>query len=425
MEAFLDSYRGPFYNRIEVERLAHTLSRKDWCLILFVLILLLFESTQSVWGQESNLKLKVVAEQANIRLEPDIASIIIRQLSRGAIIESTGKEGEWYAVEFTPKEGTTVSGYVHESLVVVIEPIPVKKETPQKIQEEEKPKKEMTVEPLDQDKPQLLPPPEVEEKIPQEQTFRRFHFTLFTGGNYALGGDLNKGSVGLADFYRGILGIPGKGDVKPVHYGFSFGGEFSLSLTSRLSFTIAVESFQGEKESLADFSQVMQTHILKTRPKLRAVPAGISVSYALIPALYIKGGLSYYFAECSYFYQIQEEEQLQEWKGEASARGLGLQGALGFTRSFGPRLGLVVELAGHYAKIDGFQGKDTFRNSSGQTLTEKGTLYLIQAEVSQQESYPLLFIRESKPREAGVIDAREAQIDFSGISLKIGLRIHL
>lgn len=425
MEAFLDSYRGPFYNRIEVERLANTLSRKDWCLILFVLILLLFESTQSVWGQESNLKLRVVAEQANIRLDPDIASIIIRQLSRGAIMESSGKEGEWYAVEFTPKEGTTVSGYVHESLVVVIEPLLVKKETPQKIQEEEKPKKEMTVEPLDQDKPQILPPPEIEAKIPQEEIFRRFHFTLFTGGNYASGGDLNKGSLGLADFYSSVLGIPGEGDVKPVHYGFSFGGEFSISLTSRLSLAIAIESFQGEKESLADFSQVMQAHFLKTRPRLSAVPAGISVSYEFIPALYIKGGFSYYFAECSYFYQIQAQEQLQEWIGEASARGLGLQGALGFTRSIGPRLGLVVELAGHYAKINGFQGKDTFKSSSGQTLIEKGTLYLIQAEVSEQESYPLLFIRESKPREAGVIDAREAQIDFSGISLKIGLRIHL
>jgi len=425
MEAFLDSSRGSFYNRIEVERLAHKHSRKDWCLIFFVLILLFFKSTQSVWSQESNLKLRVVAEQANIRLDPDIASIIIRQLSRGAVLESTGKEGEWYAVEFTPKEGITVSGYVHESLVVVIEPLPVKKETPQKIQEEGKPKKEVTVETLDQDKPQISLPPEIEATIPQEKTPRRFHFTLFTGGNYSFGGDLNKGSLGLVDFYSSVLGISGKGAVKPVHYGFSFGGEFSISLTSRLSLAIAIESFQGEKESLSDFSQVMQAHTLKTRPKLSAVPAGISVSYVFIPSLYIKGGFSYYFAECSYFYQIQEDEQLQEWMGEASARGLGLQGAMGFTRSIGPRLGLVVELAGHYAKINGFQGKDTFRSSSGQTLIEKGTLYLIQAEVSEQQSYPLLFIRASKPREAGVIDAREAQIDFSGFSLKIGLRFHI
>ncbi len=408
-----------------MERLSHKHARKDWCLIFLVLILLFFKSTQSVWSQESTLKLRVVAEQANIRLEPDIASIIIRQLSQGAILDSTGKEGEWYAVEFTPKEGITVSGYVHESLVIVIEPLPVKKETPKKIQEEEKPKKEVPVEPLEQDEPQISPPAEIETKIPQEEPFRRFHFTLFTGGNYAFGGDLNKGSLGLANFYSGVLGIPRKEAVKPVHFGFSFGGEFSVSLTSRLSLAIAIESFQGEKESLTDFGQVVQAHTLKTRPKLSAVPAGISVSYLFIPSLYIKGGISYYFAECSYYYQIQEHEQLQEWMGEASARGLGLQGALGFSRSIGPRLGLVVELAGHYAKINGFQGKDTFQSSSGQTLIEKGTLYLIQAEVSEQQSYPLLFIRASKPREAGVIDAREAQIDFSGFSLKIGLRIHL
>lgn len=388
-------------------------------------MLLFFNSNQSVWSQESNIKLRVVAEQANIRLEPDIASIIVRQFSRGAILESTGKEGEWYAVEFIPKEGITASGYVHESLVVVIEPPPVKKETPKTIQEEVKPKKEETIEPLDQDKPQLSPLPEIKAELPQEKTLRRFHFTLFTGGNYAGGGDLNKGALGLADYYSGVLGITGKGAVKPVHYSFSFGGEFSFSLTSRLSLAVEIESFQGEKESLTDFGQVTQEYHIKTRPKLSAVPVGISVSYAFTPALYIKGGLSYYFAGCSYLYQIQEDDQLLEWMGEANARGLGLQGALGFTRSIGSRLGVVVELAGHLAKINGFQGKDTFQNSSGQTLIEKGTLYLIQAELSEQQSYPLLFIRESKPHEAGVVDAREARIDFSGFSLKIGLRIHL
>jgi hypothetical protein len=424
MEAFLDSSRGPFYNRIEVERLANKHLRKKWSFIFIMLILLLFALTQSGRGQESKLKLRVVAEQANIRLEPDIASIIIRQLSQGTILESAGKEGEWYAVEFTSKEGTTVSGYVHESLVVVIEPPPEKKELPQKIQEEEQ-KTEVMPEPLDKKKPQISPPPEIEVEISQQKTPQRFHCTIFAGGNYSAGGDLNQGSLGFADFYGSVLGIPGTRDVKPVHYGFSFGGEISISLTSRLSLGLGIESIRGKKENLVDFSQVMQTHILKIRPELSAIPAGIFVSYSIIPDLYIKGGFSYYFANCSYFYQIQDQEQSQEWKGEASAQGLGLQGGLGFTWSFTPRLRLVVELVGHYAKIDGFQGKDTFQSNSGQTLVEEGTLYLLQAEVSEQQSYPLLFIRESKPHEAGVIDAREAQIDFSGVSLKIGLRFHL
>lgn len=423
LEAFLDSPNGPFYNRTEVKKLAKMSSRKDLSFIFFLMALLLLKSTQSARGQEFDIKLRVVAEQANIRLEPDIASIIIRQLSQGTILESTGKEGEWYAVKLFPKEGTPISGYVHESLVVVIESPPAVTEKPQKIQEEEKQKKEVEVEPLEQEKPRIAPPPGIEAKTSREKKPRHFDFTLFGGGNYTVGGDLNEGTLGLVDFYSGILGISAKGDLKPVHYGFSLGGEFSISLTSRLSLGFAIESFPSKKESLADFSQAMQTYTVKTRPKLNAVPVGITLFYSFIPDLYIKGGFSYYFAKCSYFYQIQKEEQMQEWQGKATAQGLGLQGGLGFNRSITPHLSLVVELAGRYAKIDGFQGKDTFRDTSGQILTEEGTLYLIQAKTSEQQSYPLLFIRESKPREAGVLEAREAQIDFSGVSLKIGLKI--
>jgi hypothetical protein len=422
-EAFLDTSKGPFYNRIEVKRLDKDFSRKNFGFILFMSALLILISTPSIWGEEFKIKLKVVAEQANIRLEPDIASIIVRQVSQGTFLESTGKEGQWYAVRLSPIEGISVSGYVHESLVELIESPPVKAEKPQKIQGEEKQEKETKVEPPEQEKPRTPPPPEIEAKTFQQKKTQRFHFTLFTGGRYAVGGDLNRGSQGLADFYSSILRISESGDVRPVHYGFSFGGELSIALTSRLYLGIDIESFQSQKESLVDFSQAIRSYELKTRPKLSAVPAGFTLSYTFFPDFYIKCGFSYYFAKCSYFYQVQEEEKRQEWHGKASAQGLGLKGGLGFTKNIAQNLSFLVELAGNYAKIDGFQGKDTYKNPSGQILTEKGKLYLIQSEVSEEHSYPLLFIRESKPHEAGVIDAKEAKIDFSGISLKIGLRI--
>jgi hypothetical protein len=423
VEAFLDSFLTPFYNRIGAKKFTKMSSKKDLNIIFFLMILLLLNSTQSAQGQELEIKLKVVAEQANIRLEPDIASIIIRQLSKGTILKSTGKEGEWYAVELISKEGTSVSGYVHESLVVLFEAPPAVKEKHQKIQEEEKQTEKVEIEPPEQEKTRIPPSSEIEAKTSQEKRLQHFDFTLFAGGHYTVGGDLNEGSLGLVDFYSGVLGTSPKGDIKPVHYGFSLGGEFLILLTPRLSLGFAIESIQSEKESLADFIQDLQTFAVKTRPKLSAVPVGIVLSYSLTPDLYIKGEFSYYFAKCSYFYQFQEEEHMQEWHGQATSQGLGFQGGVGFNRNIASHLSLVVELAGRYAKIDGFQGKDSFRDTSGQTLTEEGMLYLIQAEVSEQQSYPLLFIRESKPHEAGVLEAREAQVDFSGVSLKVGLRI--
>ena len=79
-------------------------------------------------GEEVLIKLKVVTEQANIRLKPSIGSIIIKQVPQGTTLESTGKEGEWYLIKLKPDEEDRVSGYVHESMVIVLEGPPIEKE---------------------------------------------------------------------------------------------------------------------------------------------------------------------------------------------------------------------------------------------------------------------------------------------------------
>ena len=113
---------------------------------LLVVLSLLFLS--SAEAQESIPKLKVVTEMANVRLKPDIGSVIIHQVPQGKIIETTGKQGEWFLVKIEIEEGQEASGYVHESTVIVVEgsppeiiPEPEKKEEitePEKITEEEK-----------------------------------------------------------------------------------------------------------------------------------------------------------------------------------------------------------------------------------------------------------------------------------------------
>ena len=80
-----------------------------------------FISTSILSSQETLIKLKVVNELANLRLKPDIGSGIVFQAPRGTVLDSKGKEGEWFLVDFGPEEGEKISCYVHESLVVVIQ----------------------------------------------------------------------------------------------------------------------------------------------------------------------------------------------------------------------------------------------------------------------------------------------------------------
>ena len=61
--------------------------------IPLILFLALWLASPCTGGQE--VKLRVVAEQANIRHQPDISSRILHQAPRGEVFTSLEKRGEW------------------------------------------------------------------------------------------------------------------------------------------------------------------------------------------------------------------------------------------------------------------------------------------------------------------------------------------
>src|SRR4030042_4170087 len=62
------------------------------------------------------MKIKVTAEQANIREKPDIGSAIVQQIPEGAILDADNKEGEWFFVRYTLEDGGGVGGAIHGRL---------------------------------------------------------------------------------------------------------------------------------------------------------------------------------------------------------------------------------------------------------------------------------------------------------------------
>ena len=370
------------------------------------MIAILFPLVNNALPQDAIIKLKVVAEQANIRLEPDISSIIIRQVPKGTILNSRGKEDEWFIVLLLSNQETSVSGYVHESLVTILEPLPQKKERPEKIE-------------------RTIPSPRLETtKIAHPSLPYKFSLTITGGGGYIAGGDLNPGIKGLAGLYGDILGIQGEGNIDTVHLGYSLDIELLFPLSSQLSWGIGLGFLQCKNKSSVDFQQGSIFQTLQIHPHLSAVPISLFLSMIPLSNLYIKSGISCCFARCSYFYQIKADDWIQEWEGKANTQGLGLMGGLGFIKNITPSLSFVAEGSGRLIKIEGFTGKGTFKDETGQILTEEGKLYCIQNQVSEQRTHNTLFIRSTKPNEPGIIKAREAQINLSGISLRIGLRFY-
>jgi len=94
---------------------------------IWVLILLLVAVG---WTAERTIVLKVKVQLANVRSEPDTLAGVITQVKLGALLESTGKVDSFYEVTVRDKDGKSVFGFIHASVVDVIAGAEEKKEEP-------------------------------------------------------------------------------------------------------------------------------------------------------------------------------------------------------------------------------------------------------------------------------------------------------
>ncbi|MFQ6082129.1 MAG: SH3 domain-containing protein [Candidatus Aminicenantia bacterium] len=98
--------------------------------IFIIFLVLLFSAVLII--QAADIKIRVVVDKANVRLKPDLGSVIVGKASIGQVFEVIEKEGEWYLINLPPDEqGFVVAGYVHRSVVEEIgEKIPPREEKP-------------------------------------------------------------------------------------------------------------------------------------------------------------------------------------------------------------------------------------------------------------------------------------------------------
>jgi outer membrane protein len=130
--------------------------------------------------------LKVKVQTANVRSEPDMSSEAVAQVKLGTLLESSNKVGDFYEISITDKDGRTVYGFIHASVVEVLaaEEEKVTKEVKKVI--EPKPKSEV--------KPQRVEPAYAE--------FKKMGLGLFVGASST--SDYGGGLAFGANFYFGI-----------------------------------------------------------------------------------------------------------------------------------------------------------------------------------------------------------------------------
>jgi len=380
-----------------------------------LLILCFLLQVSYLRGQDQPTTLKVIAELANIRENPDIGSAILTQVPNGTILNSSARTGEWHQVSFSGENDRTLTGYVHESLVQpLINPFRKKPEpTPPAL----KPEFVTEVPPL---KPEPAPP--VRSGPSRADDNPVFAVSVSGGGFYLSGGDLNTGLQGLADYYQASLGAESDGDPDPVHLNAVLGAEILFGITPSFSIALGADYFLGKEKSQVAFPEDPLSWMLTTEPEIKALPVRLALVFHPQPFLSLKAGVEYIFAQCRYAYRMESGETWEQWTGNATAGGLGLTAGIGVEQEVTSFASLFCELSARYAKITSFEGTSEYRASNGLESTEDGSLYFYQGEVAEGVSFPLLFIREREPTEAGVSEVEKATLDLSGFGLKLGLK---
>jgi len=377
-------------------------------LIFIILALPLLCPAQATPGRP--MKVKVTAEQANLREKPDIGSGIVQQIPEGTVLEADRKEGEWFFVRYALEDGGVIGGYIHESLVAVVDKgaasVP-----PEKAPSRVTPRVERVPASRRVNSPGLDAP--------------HLEFSVSAGAGWTAPRDLNDGARGFADYNAAFLGLPASDTIGSLHMVAAVGVELSYRVSRWLAVGLGADYLRGGNRSRVEYTDTAFSETLDTRPLVSAVPVKLGVRFYPGSGFYIRGALGVYFVKAGYLYRLERGESWQEWKGTAKARRFGAEAAFGGDWKVGPNTSFFVEAGFRMAGLSGLSGRDVYRNSAGDTLTEEGTLYYFRKEGADTHVYPRLFVRAVRPTgdtEVGVVDSRQAEINMSGTAVRAGLR---
>ncbi len=388
---------------------------KNTSIILFVAILALGWMVLDLEAQEQGFRIRVVTEQANIRVRPDIGSEMIFQVPQGTELEAEKKENEWYLVSFDKADGSKGRGYVHESLVEVLSTVEIRTEKKAAAQQAKPVTKE--AEKKAQVETKVIHPETIKAK-----TGPNFLVNISAGGIYLSPADLNQAAKGVANYFLYSLRSNEKPTGKSLHLAWGYSLDFFYPLNRDLFIGLGFDYWEGSKETLIRTESSEGAYRIITRPEVKDLPLRISVLFYPVDFLYIRAGLEVHLAKANYLYRLEEDESWMEWQGRTDGVNLGWVEAVGLKWPVFSWCQLFVEGSYRYAKVKNFEGKNIYRDSTGLEQIEKGKLYYWEVEIPMGNSFPALFVRDRKPTEPGVIEPRQANINYSGLSLRAGLR---
>jgi len=381
-------------------------SRKFPVLIAVLMCLALALPAQEAAAQP--VKLRVTAEQANLREKPDIGSAIVQQIPEGTVLESDRKEGEWYLVRYTLIDGGVIAGYIHESLVTVIERAPAEERTVTA----EKPG-------IYRSLPQILP----------EHPGHLFEFSFSAGIGPVLADDLNKGTRGLVDFNGASLGFGPLGSTSSLHITGLLGVEAAFRPSRWLSLSLGVDYERGWRSSRVVYQAggILTSSLATTaKPSAQVLPVRLSLRFYPRPDFFFRASAAYYTVKAGYDDRfVSSASAWQEWHGRATGHTLGMEVAAGGEWRLAARTFVFAEAGFRLTPAVHFSGTGTYRDSLGADEFEAGPLWFYQQRGADGNGHDLVFVHAAAPSGTDILGVRKASLTLSGAVLRLGVKVRL
>lgn len=256
----------------------------------------------------------------------------------------------------------------------------------------------------------------------------RFSLRLSGGGAYILGGDVNTGQEGYMQYWAtlaSVIGYDVKGEFKNARLGPSFAADLVFQVTSWLGVGVGAEFISASRQSLYTLTAPGFGYDMTSTPRFSAVPLKLGLFLTAYDSaafrLLLNAGVGYYLGMSGAEWVLSGSEGTQSETIDLTANGLGFHGGLAFEFRLSPSLALLLDLTSRYSRFTGWKGSTTFTDSGGSD-TAKGKAYYFEID-NGYYLFPVVTIFEETP--AGYTGLRDARIDFSGGSVRLGIVIRI
>ncbi len=279
----------------------------------------------------------------------------------------------------------------------------------------------------------------------------RVSLRLYGGLNYLNADDVNHGTRAFFDWGRTYLAPPPGGTIEggyePIHWGYEFGGDIIFELSPRLGIGIGAGYLKNSRNPPTYPGMMLIHDDPQGGGLIKHFYAGTTLStiplrLGLFLTLPLKGNLNftanagvscYLSARYQAFWFVVEdvpgllEDPSQSFSTSTDIKKapIGFHGGLGVEYKLLAKAALFLEAQGRYARLHGFEGTSNWEQGMWgglfPPLSETGKLYY--ESVPTVPGSPRWIMVQSAPPAGPEGSPRQAAVDFSGVSIRAGVRI--